>query len=179
MLQTWDLVCLWLLFNVVHCTHETMCCCDCYVSIVSSYNVVNMRPHVFRTVVCQLSHPTVLQTWDHVCLWLSQVNGIILNCCKHQTMCVSYCYVSWSHPTVLYTWDRVCLWLLCVMVSSEIDANMRPCVFVTVMCHGLILQCCKHETMCVCDCHVSWSHPTVLYTWDHVCLWLSCVMVSF
>ena len=41
------------------------------------------------------------------------------------------------------------------MVSSYSVVNMRPCVFVTVMGHGLILQCCKHETMCVCDYYKS------------------------
>ena len=73
----------------------------------------------------------------------------------------------------------MCLWLLCVMVSSYYVVNMSPCVFLTVMCHGLILQCCKHETMwdvdglilqcckhetmCVCDCYVSmvWSYRDV------------------
>ena len=89
-----------------------------------------------------------------MCLWLLCVNSLILQFCKNETMCVCEYYKS--------------------MVFSYIVVNMRPCVFVTVMCHGLILQCCKHETMwdvdsliglilycckheimCVCDCHVS------------------------
>ena len=31
-----------------------------FVSMVSSYSVVNMRPCVFVSVMCQWSHPTVL-----------------------------------------------------------------------------------------------------------------------
>ena len=96
--------------------------------------------------------------WSHLVrmlLWLLCVNGLILQCCKQETMCV------------------VCLWLLCVMVSSYSVVNMRPCVFVTVMCHGLILQCCEHETMWVCDCHVSMLSSYFVVNM-RPCLWASC-----
>ena len=48
------------------CQHETMCVCECYMCVVSWFEVVNMRPCVFVSIICAWSHGMRLSTWDQV-----------------------------------------------------------------------------------------------------------------
>jgi hypothetical protein len=137
-----------------------MCVCGCYMCVVSWFEVVNMRPCVFVGVICAWSHDMKLSTWDHVCLWVLYVRGLMVWGIQHETMrvcgccrcMVSWCEVvnmrpcvfvgvvgAWSHGMRLSTWDHVCLWVL--------------------YARGLMVWGCQHETMCVCEyymCVVSW-----------------------